>query len=746
MSGALTWQSSITITTSSSSMVPMDSESIQQCGPTPQSYRNEYRYRPLPVKPTRTIRILSLLPKDPLSDEVRFILHHRRLSHRPRDHHVFEALSYAWDSAYRQSLVYCYSPSTHCEISRGCCQDDANPDSSWFTPAEWQAAHKKEICDQCSEGPERSDTKAKMYVTANLLAALQHLQPLRGSRELWIDAICINQEDQAERSQQLHLIPDIFRMAKQVVAWIGEGRQSTDIAFEFMTQIAENARAVSVDSDVQPYMYIKPQWLKGANAELLSNADDLPGWRAALDIYTEKRTYWHRLWVVEELTLNNNAIVQCGPSTISWMDLAIASMILYQCVFIVKHEPYRHVQQDVFYVFQTHQLFRRGDSGLPLWWLMRTHSRRDCTKPQDRVLALLGLLEKTALDKLAHLTYAMSSEEILQQAVQTSFELEGYQLLRDVEFCPESRAFSLLPTWVVGCGDALDNLDPMKSWLGIDNRPDSCDISRTDMVLQYFHRMYRPEFDGPMMTCHCFIIDTITYASDSFTSANAPGQIFASMEEELNNPPDRSWAWSRGSHLGSHTPSENSGWNFLAALHITLGSPHETMHQLCKTKLQAFITWLSTLIMDSELFFSNVPRLCGQPSAPKDDRNPNREETELDGSERDWDKTISMRMFNLDTGHSRNLIKTRLGFPGIGPFGSSQDTRPTVQAGDVIAVFPACKSPIILRPTENQTYKLIGTCFLGGFEQGPWYNPGGLLSASANPDDFKDEVKEIRII
>lgn len=62
-----------------------------------------------------------------------------------------------------------------------------------------------------------------LRVTRNLLCALQRLRLPDCWRVLWIDAICINQEDLAERSVQVQWMRDIFRGAQAVLAWWGEG-------------------------------------------------------------------------------------------------------------------------------------------------------------------------------------------------------------------------------------------------------------------------------------------------------------------------------------------------------------------------------------------------------------------------------------------------------------------------------------------------------------------------------------------
>lgn len=62
----------------------------------------------------------------------------------------------------------------------------------------------------------------KFPVTDNLYAALRRLRWTDRPRMLWIDALCIDQENSDERSQQVQLTEKIYRQAKSVIVWLGD--------------------------------------------------------------------------------------------------------------------------------------------------------------------------------------------------------------------------------------------------------------------------------------------------------------------------------------------------------------------------------------------------------------------------------------------------------------------------------------------------------------------------------------------
>ncbi|EHK26244.1 uncharacterized protein TRIVIDRAFT_8990, partial [Trichoderma virens Gv29-8] len=69
----------------------------------------------------------------------------------------------------------------------------------------------------------------KFFITKNTHDAIRRLRLEPGeTRYLWIDAICINQNDIAEKSSQVAMMANIYKNAKQVDIWLGNGNSSSD--------------------------------------------------------------------------------------------------------------------------------------------------------------------------------------------------------------------------------------------------------------------------------------------------------------------------------------------------------------------------------------------------------------------------------------------------------------------------------------------------------------------------------------
>jgi Heterokaryon incompatibility protein (HET) len=78
----------------------------------------------------------------------------------------------------------------------------------------------------------------RLPLAPNLFAALLHLRSEAVERFLWIDAICINQLDIAEKSTQIPRMKDIYQVALRAVMWLGPAGQNSDMAMELVEDMA----------------------------------------------------------------------------------------------------------------------------------------------------------------------------------------------------------------------------------------------------------------------------------------------------------------------------------------------------------------------------------------------------------------------------------------------------------------------------------------------------------------------------
>jgi hypothetical protein len=149
-------------------------------------------------------------------------------------------------------------------------------------------------------------------ITKNLAAALQQLRLPFGERSVWIDAICIDQTNGAERNHQVAMMKTIYERANEVTIWLGIERHRSDLAFDFLHGVLERADAEA--------------WAR----KILTDPESKIFLSALCILFL--RPYWDRIWIIQEVFSARKRTVYCGSNSISWARLIKArDYILHLC-------------------------------------------------------------------------------------------------------------------------------------------------------------------------------------------------------------------------------------------------------------------------------------------------------------------------------------------------------------------------------------------------------------------------------
>ncbi|KAH7417920.1 heterokaryon incompatibility protein-domain-containing protein [Cadophora sp. MPI-SDFR-AT-0126] len=153
-------------------------------------------------------------------------------------------------------------------------------------------------------------------VTTNLARALRHLRDRQKPRRLWIDAVCIDQQNAVERSSQILLMRDIFQRASKVVVWLGESSMASKAAFSLIQSIDFGDGAFWDQQQNQGPVSFSHDALSGLQM-LLNRRSSLAGLQGIIhDIAS--RPWWTRVWVIQEAAVAQSIIVRCGDDEMPW--------------------------------------------------------------------------------------------------------------------------------------------------------------------------------------------------------------------------------------------------------------------------------------------------------------------------------------------------------------------------------------------------------------------------------------------
>jgi hypothetical protein len=167
-------------------------------------------------------------------------------------------------------------------------------------------------------------------ITKNLECALRYLRSKEAPRVLWVDAICINQDDQDEKSEQVPMMGEIYSGATKVYAWLGEADRQINCIFDILQEFRDRKKEITfpTDFDAAERLSFFQQLFCGIfqnKAGTLPERSDLDddilheefNWLRALYM----RPYWRRVWIVQELVLAKVVVVCCGDKSIDFDDI-----------------------------------------------------------------------------------------------------------------------------------------------------------------------------------------------------------------------------------------------------------------------------------------------------------------------------------------------------------------------------------------------------------------------------------------
>ncbi|KAI1881850.1 hypothetical protein JX265_000676 [Neoarthrinium moseri] len=201
-----------------------------------------------------------------------------------------------------------------------------------------------------------------IYVaTRNCERALSNIRRPRLTRDIWVDSICINQDDDTERSAQVSLIPRIYAEAESVVVYLGEESPESGAALEILV-LQDRA---SIFSDLEASRLKHDLEQRTAAEHTKQQLEDIFG-----------RPYFKRLWVVQELIQAKSAVICCGTQSALWPLRGLES--LRSLIDIPRWTRYRN--------------FRSNITEMNFVELIVDTRDCLCSDPRDKVFAILGLI------------------------------------------------------------------------------------------------------------------------------------------------------------------------------------------------------------------------------------------------------------------------------------------------------------------------------------------------------------------
>jgi hypothetical protein len=328
-------------------------------------------------------------------------------------------------------------------------------------------------------------------VTTSLAVALRNLRDPSVSRNLWIDAICINQSNIVEKSAQVVLMRQIYAGARSVLIWLGPEADGSSIAMKYLQDLwllEGRPSPIIFDGEGDWNGWYQNRASKGwESGHLAANSNQAKArdrvWTesslgSALDAFFS-RSWWNRAWIVQEVAQAKKATIICGSEKLSWMSLESYFVKYPGTTMIFVQQPQLNDPR-IFALNRASQLViarimnLHETVGFKMTLLSNLSylSHSQASDPRDKVYGLLGL--KNNMDHGIIPDYGKSPCQVYIDATRAILQHDSYsQIDAVVESQPKKRVpqFTLnviCKTVRMGASSTIG----LPSWVPDWNRPE----------------------------------------------------------------------------------------------------------------------------------------------------------------------------------------------------------------------------------------------------------------------------------
>jgi len=330
----------------------------------------------------------------------------------PDIHHPFSALpdmaSFEYDDLDLEGPAFRLlrlrsgeGPDIHCELFQAQVQERESAISYEALSYTWGSTETTDGITLDGKG---------LDITRNLYLALQHLRYRDHDRIMWVDAICINQSNHKERGHQVQQMGAIYQQADQVIFWLGEATNETNVVMDALRRLQEE----SLEYVCRDWRRTDQRWMDiwiTIQRDLQSkHSNPAAHLRDGLQSLLH-RPWFRRVWILQEVANARAASVYCGTKSVRARFFALAPLFMD-----IKPDSHCQAVLDIM----------PGPSRKDSWWsqsrdlyaLLSKFASAEAHDPRDMVYALLGISSDARNLDILRADYEKSVQELIRDVFQ----------------------------------------------------------------------------------------------------------------------------------------------------------------------------------------------------------------------------------------------------------------------------------------------------------------------------------------
>ncbi|KAH6673488.1 heterokaryon incompatibility protein [Halenospora varia] len=525
-----------------------------------------------------------------------------------------------------------------------------------------------------------------LFITPSLELALQHLRHSSESTIIWIDQICINQEDDQEKGEQVPLMCQIYTQAEEVLVWLGLVADDSDSLMDVWQEVGQEI----ADWGLESY-YTKERFSQLGEIVALVNSSDektisfhkiCKSAAKKFDIKAMaawyRREWFSRVWIIQEFCLGARTVFICGEKRVH-IDLVRYARQVWdfsarywkdekrgqeetQCLVEVQADA----TQSLFVARSRRRKFEcnsgTGDSLFQLLQKNHIGVKKGATNPRDRIYGILALSNDMAKLDIRVDYKNSTTEQIYTSTALAIIQAGDLDLLRLVQF---PKYCNLLPSWVPDWRGTLypcfSTVTPNATQLPLFNSSGSSNPSLISMD------------ETSLLGVEGYLVDEIEdVGSPWFVPDDARQKIFPIYDD-----PQRKY---------------EAFWR------IPIGDVEDTVSKaICRATSSFYDGYKSNIALFEafqEIKLATTVEEMAAIFMPSEEHQ--------DAATRYRGRMYAMR-------DKRPYISTK-GYVGMGPV--------TTKPGDIIVILIGAQVPFILRPRGRDRFFLLGESYCDGVMDG----------------------------